>query len=153
MGTMSPDNCSLYFGGHIEVPNAYGPCGPGCDTGAACDNYGGGVPANAYPMLPGREGIDPVRVPADENFEPVPAGNPLHGELEMPTEEARNAPVHQPVRMASRPTATSGGYMAPRPANYRRETTPKAPPAVPAPARSNYSIEGGLIGPVGYDVE
>ena len=38
METVSPNNCQLYFGGHLEIP-ACGPCAPGIYDGAGC--YGG----------------------------------------------------------------------------------------------------------------
>ncbi len=154
MGSMSPDNCTLYFGGHLEVPNAYGPCGPGCDGGADCNGCNsGGTPIGNYQMLPGVDRGSPIHAPPSESYEPTPAATPLHGELQMPTVEARTAPVQPSIRQAARPTDIPGGYMAPRTANYRRESAGNAPPKVPSPARSGYSIEGGLIGPIGYDVD
>ncbi len=160
MGTMSPDNCSLYFGGHIEVPNAYGPCAPGCNDGAGCDpcNGGVGVPAGGYHMVPNMSPADELMQPMDappyeQGQEAVPSGEPIHGELNMPIDEARAVPATKPIRQAARATDWSGGYMGPRDANYRRNPTQSAPPSVPAATKSDYSVEGGLIGPVGYDVE
>ena len=51
MGSMSPSNCQLYFGGQIEVPNAYGPCGPGCQNGQGPCN-GCETATGAYPSYP-----------------------------------------------------------------------------------------------------
>jgi pilus assembly protein CpaC len=171
MGTMSPSNCELMVGGHIEVPNAYGPCASGCDscnTGMNCDCGPGSLPAPGYGSMGGAAPMGDMHVPAgmpqQDGYESVPAGTPTPaplqpGNLQMPDTGARTMPQGRPViQQASRPTATPGGsipggYGAPRTANYRRATTQSAPPTVATPPRSGSAAQGGLIGPVGYDVE
>lgn len=161
MGTMSPSNCELYFGGHLEVPNAYGPCGSGCEGGAGCDgcNQGSasmGQPMQHYPLSPTeapQSGLQMMPLQGgqpQEAYEALPMTEPTHGQLQMPDTGANRAPVGPELREAMR---TSDGYGVPRTGNFHRAVTQTAPPNVPSPQRSNYSIEGGLIGPVGYDVE
>lgn len=139
MSTMSPDNCSLYFGGHLEVPNAYGPCGPGCEYGAGCDSCNGGVHGGEMMM-------GPESMPYEQQYEPVPAGEPIHGELHMPEMGASSGKSSTQIRQAMRSGDAAPGYAAARSPDYRRAPSQSAPPAVPAAG-------GGLIGPVGYDVE
>ncbi|MGI9455245.1 MAG: type II and III secretion system protein family protein [Aeoliella sp.] len=193
MGTMSPDNCTLYMGGHLEVPNAYGPCGPGCDGGAAgcdgcasggCDSCGAGVsPAGAYPT----DGIPvgpeiPQPIPAgeivpqgeavgrgmqlNENYTPLPVDGPIHGELRMPGGPPANggfgpnggaqyqqSRAGSPYRQAARAPIPGTGYDMQRPGDYRRGGPQSMPPSVPTAGGSGNAVGGGLIGPVGYDVE
>lgn len=140
MSTMSPDNCALYFGGHLEVPNAYGPCGPGdCNYGGGCDSCNGGMPAGGMMM-------SPETTPYEPHYEPVPAGEPVHGELHMPELGASSGKAGSELRQAMR-AGDGSGYGGTRSPDYRRATSQSAPPAVPAVSG------GGLIGPVGYDVE
>lgn len=163
MGSMSPDNCSLYWGGHIEVPNAYGPCAQGCQGGCgvdgSCTDGTFGLPAGDYngAMMPGGQMMAPEGVPYDESYEAVPSGAPTeaptHGELQMPNTGAHLPATGEQFRNATRPTDISGGYSTPRTANYRRAASSSAPPTVPVPSASDSASGGGLIGPVGYDVE
>lgn len=169
--SMSPDNCSLYFGGHLEVPNAYGHCGAngGCNNGscgvgvgyggAGCDGCNSTIPAGDYPQ-PYNAG-EPSFGPAssgleyNESYEPVPNqapasqtpmnAEPLHGELSMPEGSASFGPAGQ-FRQARLPNSASGGYSVPRQGEFRRAQTPSQPP-------TGGNVGGGLIGPVGYDVE
>ena len=170
MGSMSPDNCTLYFGGHLEVPNAYGPCGPGCEGcgncgpagcatggcdncgGAGCDSCGSGVMAvpadgfsqgsesgyNNVPTLPSSQ-FQEGGMPYQEGYGPSPEAEPIHGELQLPGGEL-GGPSAQ----------SSGRYEPQRTASYHRVPTQTAPPVGQG---SDYNANGGLIGPVGYDVE
>ncbi|WP_425399627.1 type II and III secretion system protein family protein [Aeoliella sp.] len=156
MGSMSPNNCQLYSGGHLEVPNAYGPCGQGCqggcNTGDGCMNGAVGVPGNyTTPVMPGEQIMTPEPMPYNESYESAPAEAPTHGELQMPNTGANVPAAGERVRRATRPGDLPGGYSTPRTANYRRAATPSVPPAVPSP--TDHAENGGLIGPVGYDVE
>ncbi|WP_442481637.1 pilus assembly protein N-terminal domain-containing protein [Aeoliella sp. SH292] len=173
MATMSPSSCELMIGGHIEVPNAYGPCASGCNSctpGMGCDCGPGSLPSPGYGSMGGSAPMGEMQAPAgmpyQEGYESVPAGTPTPapapsqpGNLMMPDTGARSTPQNRPViQQASRPTAPAdgygpGGYGAPRTANYRRATTQSAPPTVATPSGSGSSARGGLIGPVGYDVE
>ncbi|QDU54900.1 Type II secretion system protein D precursor [Aeoliella mucimassa] len=159
--TMSPSNHQLYCEGQIEVPNAYGPCGLDCG-GCGQEGCQGGYPSQgSYPMMgPGEQMVplqqgmpyeQPVPTPAGSpaiQYDNAPTSAPVHGELHMPDLGAAN----QSASRSSQAVA-SGAYANPRTANFRRVPTQSAPPSVPSPSRSDYSIEGGLIGPVGYDTE
>lgn len=158
MGSMSPDNCTLYWGGHLEVPNAYGPCAQGCqggcNTGADCNDGTFGQPGSySGSMLPGEQIMTPEPMPYGGESTPTPADAPMHGELRMPDTGALIPAGGDRLRKAALPGEIPGGYNTPRTANYRRAAGPSTPPAVPSPTSSDSAGSGGLIGPVGYDVE
>lgn len=173
--SMSPDNCSLYFGGNVEVPNAYGPCAENggcasgnCGTGAGygganCDGCTSGVPMDGYSQPYGT--AEPSFAPSpsgmeyNESYEATPEqypagpepveGEPIHGELNMP--EGSSAQSGYGIgpgqyRQAMRQSSVHGGYSTPHQGVYRRGDSTAQPPAGSAAG-------GGLIGPVGYDVE
>ena len=74
METVSPSNCQLYFGGHLEVPvngpcapGAYGQCGPGCQS---CGGSAGMQTApvdQSMPMQP-YDGSGQQNVSAQPNY-------------------------------------------------------------------------------------
>jgi pilus assembly protein CpaC len=67
-GTVSPDNCDLYCGGHVEVPVHHNPirgmtaCGEGCDCGGqgGCSGHCGGQTSVVTDgmMMPGGVGYE-----------------------------------------------------------------------------------------------
>jgi len=202
-GTMSPGSGALYCGGRLEVPNAYGPCGPegcgsqGCSSqgcsegdprcGNNLSNVGEGypsdnrptdfypgdavpsnaVPSNVIPVGPGNFGPENIPqgpafgegMPQNENLVPTPADGSIHGTLRMPHgAQLQQSRAGSPYRQAAQSPILSPGYAAQQPAEYRRaaEQTapPVGPPSVSPPSgRAGYAAEGGLIGPVGYEVE
>ncbi len=140
MESVSPSNCQLYFGGHLEVPSC-GPCGPdgNCGVGDGCYSAPVGLPAYASDGESGQvtesygeptEAETPSSLPAVPRLEtvPVPQELPDSSTMQQPELRLRNQMPSQfsrekiPYRNAQRQTA--GGT-----------TTP------------------GLIGPIGYDVE
>ncbi len=124
-GTMSPDNCELYFGGHIEVPNrcnqcaqcecvpthGHEPCCPGQPLGV--DRVKGHYSGHAYdgavhgPGDYGQPMMAPGAYPAGVDSEavgPVPTGPALPG-----------ATVAEPISVEVTPRGASPGPTAPRP--------------------------------------
>ena len=170
MGTQSPTNKELYCDGFLEVPRQCGPCatagaGYGPAGGCGCDQcqqgHGAVVPggpvyqgAPAEMMLMDQsQRVPQLAPPMEEHGGPV-YGPPVHGELRMPTLPSEQLPPGREAATRPQPQAAGTPSFASRPQpNYRRQTTPSAPPQVPQPRTSGYSIEQGLIGPIGYDVE
>ena len=181
MGTMSPDNCELYWGGHVEVPNMCNQCGPqGCvpthghEPCCPGDPWGSGCAPGgpAYGPTPYHEngpmhGPDAQLLPTPA--EAVPVGEPAHGELMLPPapqgaalprggqqQMSPSAP-----RMAQRPTnPPRSSHLAPhssqppaRPPQYVRNPSKPFNPTWGQPARPQATASDGLIGPVGYDAD
>jgi pilus assembly protein CpaC len=169
MGSMSPDNCELYWGGHVEVPNCCNQCGPhGCvpvhghepccpgdpwsSGGCAPDGPGYG-PYGTQAPIDGGPHPYPLPTPA----EPVPAGEPAHGELALPpAPQGAMLPRGGGQRVASgtprvaRRSTQSQPSMA-RPPQYVRNPSKPFNPTWGQPQRAQATASDGLIGPVGYD--
>jgi pilus assembly protein CpaC len=164
MGTISPNNRELYCGGHVEVPNPCNNCGqqgcvpmhghvPCCEQGAGnygCNQGAAGVHAGPMPadqMPVNQMTAEPQGAPMHIESAPgeiVPSGaEPMHGELNLPMPGPHDSGRAQPK-------ANSGpAYTASRQPSYQRHSAgPYKPPSAAAPA-----APGGLIGPVGYDLE
>ncbi len=168
METVSPNNCQLYFGGHLEVP-ACGACAPtGC--GQNCYNYYNNpqqgaacVATDGYPTPAQQYGDRPV------NAEPGYGGD-NYDSLSVPAESLQPS---TPVEPAWQPSAPGGNA---DPANNLPEDPSamqmSAPwlqarqPAysnLPIPQYQQYQNENqphpattstpGLMGPIGYDME
>jgi pilus assembly protein CpaC len=127
MSSRSPDDCELYWKGHIEVPSC-GPCAAGdCLWGG----QGGG------PM-----GIGPEPVPAPG---PANSGKPATGAA--PDGKSSSTTPRPSVRPGSSNLAypasvapgSAGPYNRPSPQNSRAAAAAKQP------------AEPSLIGPVGYE--
>ncbi|MEM8944675.1 MAG: pilus assembly protein N-terminal domain-containing protein [Planctomycetota bacterium] len=169
MESVSPSNCQLYWGGHLEVPAA-GPCGPmGYGDGAvyqpdmAAGAAGGaayisdGVPttmnAEPVPMNMGSQPLymnqssEPIAVPPSNEATPqLPLGEP-----DMGTGPAGVGTIPEP----------SASYQPQAPwLNVQNPGEVRNPhvgvgPTIPITAqrpRSGTSTPG-LMGPIGYDVE
>lgn len=102
METVSPNNCQLYFGGHLEVP-ACGPCAPnGCVMNCAnsynmtqpggyamtSDGGAGYAPANLPPL-----GAEPV--PVNQYGEQAPQQDYLPAYSDIPAPEEYQTPQPQ----------------------------------------------------------
>lgn len=168
MGTISPNNKELYCGGHIEVPNPCNNCGqqgcvsmhghvPCCEQGAGgCQGggcNGGSVQQGPLPadQMMGEPQPAPMHIESTPG-EAIPSplqGEPMHGELHLPMPGPYDSGAAQP-RMQGPPKVPAGpAYTASRQPSYQRASAgPYNPPSVAAPA-----APGGLIGPVGYDLE
>ena len=175
METVSPTNCQLYFGGHLEVPTC-GPCSPynypAC--GPQCGNCGNGsymcgdtscgsagctvAPQGSYDAM-GEEYVPQSTVyhnSAPVEVQPAP---PVMMEpakpLTQPSGPAMNLPA--PVVTPADPSARNGqpGWMVePQrnqiPVRFSRDNTQYRNSSSSV---SEHTATPGLIGPIGYDVE
>jgi pilus assembly protein CpaC len=125
----SPNDCDLYWKGHMEVPSC-GPC-------AAGDCLWGGEGSN-HMMGPGAEMV-PTPAPGANGAKP---GDPANGKSSSTTSRtpARTgfSNLAYPSSVAS---SSPGQYSRPRPQDPRSTAS-----------ASKQSAEPSLIGPVGYDV-
>jgi pilus assembly protein CpaC len=117
METVSPNNCQLYFGGHLEVP-ACGPCAPnGCVMNCA----------NSYNMT--QSGGYTITSDVGGNYVPAPA--PAMESQPMPTE---SAPVQEEANEEYLPAYSDipapEEYQAPQP-SVQPAVPPQSVPAVP----------------------
>ncbi|MEM9353877.1 MAG: pilus assembly protein N-terminal domain-containing protein [Planctomycetota bacterium] len=176
MESISPSNCDLYVGGHLEVP-APGPCGPGCAPGCYGKPYQQ-PPLNESAMGMGPQGgaAGPVMVTdgyaTPMELPPQPSagsGQPAMNQPQLsPSQGARPTIIEQEQLLPSGPsipdTVPSADPAASGPSPLTVPVVARAPQAggaswkphvgaVPtAPARRTTSTPG-LIGPIGYDVE
>lgn len=164
MESVSPTNCQLYFGGHLEVPSC-GPCGPGCYDNCGNDCYGGcNVASSPSPstMITDAVKSEPNRqlsnYPNTEVLKPVPAYEGLlqSGMAGVERSPRGSAYAAQPVTLGAQSGSGAGsidqqsqlGYKTPEqrsPENPQYRTSyqqSRSPTSTP-----------GLIGPIGYDVE
>lgn len=175
MGTVSPDNCELYWGGHVEVPNPCNQCGPnGCvpthghvpccpgdPWGSGCaPGYGGMAPPYGAGPMQYQGGGE--LLPAGE---PVKVGEPTHGKLVIPPAPhgayLPRGGISQPTqRTAQRqaralpPQLQSRQAQPPQPTRtpqYVRNPSKPFNPNWGQPTRPEATASDGLIGPVGYD--
>ncbi len=172
METVSPSNCQLYWGGHLEVP-ACGPCGPGacgaCNTGCeSCTTGGCSVSGAAYisDEVASQATISPIQAEPQPNF--IDTG--IDAEI-VPTPSLELTPQLPPVLQPNEPALGPGparvgtaeeptAYRASTPWNKEQIRNPlQAPishdnPYVPATAvrpRTGTNTPG-LMGPIGYDI-
>jgi pilus assembly protein CpaC len=127
MSSRSPDDCELYWKGHIEVPSC-GPC-------AAGDCLWGGEGGGQMRMGP----------------EAVPAPGPANGSKPVPAASSDGKSGSNAPQSSARPGSSNLAYpssMAPGsagPYNRPNAQNPRAAAAARQPA------EPSLIGPVGYE--
>ena len=178
MESVSPTNCQLYGGGHLEVPSC-GPCGPGCygDCGGNCygtcgNECSGGCnvpPSSSPPALVTDAVTSTPRLPRQntgfgETLEAVPA---YEGLLQSGTSAPNSGTVPGARVLAPRAQPASSGLQGssvapsagqqpqsqPRyqiPAQYSRENPYNGTSAQQPRSRTSTP---GLIGPIGYDLE
>ncbi len=167
METVSPTNCQLYGGGHLEVPSC-GPCGPAnfcgktrvCNRGGCYDgscssgnsSYGSGCSSSYSPEVYEGQPMTPQAAPMS-----APAIN------NYPGEEVTPVPAYQGLLQQNGGPAINSGAIGdpaakgplyqPRyqmPAAYARQAQQFRPTyQQPRPTTTT----PGLIGPVGYDTE
>ena len=164
MESVSPSNCQLYFGGHLEVP-ACGPCGPNacggdCGINGASYNTPAGMPVitsdstNSQIIEPETynapvEAITPTQIP-EVTEEVVPAQEAPILQKAIPNVEAPAlSPQQLPDPNAMR-QQQSPWLRSQVPAQFSREQLPSG--TVTRQATRPTSTPG-LIGPLGYDVE
>ncbi len=161
METVSPNNCQLYFGGHLEVP-ACGPCAPtGC--GLDCHNYYNNSNCPGACVVTDGYGPTPAN-PAESDYE---YRDPSFDSLDAPTEPLQPALPEEP---AVKPTAPAGNSTpgASLPADpsamYMPERRSQSKQFAPSnsqtpqyqsepPPRTATTSTPGLMGPIGYDME
>jgi pilus assembly protein CpaC len=182
METVSPNNCQLYFGGHLEVP-ACGPCAPNgcvmdCATsynvtqpgGYAMTTDGGSAYGPAPAMHPHSALPQPAVDSAPQEYLPAYSDIPAPEEYREPQGNEHSVPVQTvpaeppapPVQNAAPPIQTEpatdpAAIKFPSPWQQSRpvaEYSRQSPqtPALTQPIRSATSTPG-LIGPIGYDME
>ena len=163
METVSPTNCQLYWGGHLEVP-ACGPCAPYnyYGGGAGCQTcIEGGAPGGAAYVSDGEVmEVSPQSGSTETMGEPVPR-------LEV-TPQPEPLPANPPVEPALDPGTTNVGPTSSEPTV--RRSAPWTPNRTPEPLQIKFARDKpnvtpiaqrpkagtntpGLMGPIGYDVE
>lgn len=137
--TCSPDDCQLYWKGHLEVP-----CYPehGCPTDCLDGHPGAMIPHG--PLPPGAMPEEGRPIPALPPAEEVPAVPPPPPS----TSTSIPADIHPPV--TSRRGGSGDTSAAGPPSRYDRHSWSDGPSL----AGGNTAAETpGLIGPIGYDVK
>ena len=177
MESVSPTNCQLYFGGHLEVP-ACGPCGPGacvdcgvngaCYQGAGCQSgacQSGACDTGAYSTGDAAYISDavttPIEVPsgpfqvspAIQSAEPVMTPPVLEPAPQLDPAAGRvptppSPTAFQPTSSPWPPTGNAQGGPVQNPYVARQRVTPTATQQ----PRASTSTPG-LMGPIGYDVQ
>lgn len=135
MESVSPTNCQLYWGGHLEVPSC-GPCGPGACGGADCNNYntygngcstcnnGAGMPMSSS-MPTNSQMMAPAGMSAVVSDGGAPQLAPPQNGYSMETSEP--IPAYEGL-MQGAPTTPPPSMQQPR--SY---TQPVSQPQMPAP--------------------
>jgi pilus assembly protein CpaC len=179
MESVSPTNCQLYWGGHLEVP-ACGPCGPGCysncgDGGCYSGQCSSGYVSTNMPMsMPsGKSAVvsdssaSPMNMPmggtyGGESPEPVSAyegllqGGPSTSPPPSVQQPGRFAPVSQPAATGGQPVLADPSAQRDSQSRYQMPTqytreNPQYRTTYQMPQSTTSTP--GLIGPIGYDVE
>jgi pilus assembly protein CpaC len=174
--TTQPDNCDLYCGAKMEVPNHCNPirglsaCGEmDCNGCSTCNNCNSGR-GDAMPVITdgvdisGGVGYDDSELPAVEpSASPgdAPAGDPAELSLpaESPPDGARYVPSQPNYGAEYTPTMSNPQTTAPTPYSPPRQPVfmrNASRPNNPHHAAGNpqvRSAQNTLIGPVGYDVQ
>jgi pilus assembly protein CpaC len=169
METVSPSNCQLYFGGHLEVP-ACGPCAPGmcaepCGSGAQCWESDAGMQAVPTSSCIQQEfGSAPVQVLSQPDYQesvpleavPLPDSTPEQNQpeplLQPATPADGAAEDNTPDPTAVRQEAVWGcePVRSRMPAQYSRDNSHYRTSTRP---QTGATATPGLIGPIGYDME
>ena len=176
METVSPSNCQLYWGGHLEVPSC-GQCGPNScgGDGAGCQSCAGGscatgaayVSDGSFSPTPAAMQMGPVQVQPQPTYyntgeEPIRVPTPS---LEL---TPQISPTMQPGQPSLGPAPTNSGPSGEPTA--RSNSTPWSAQPAHNPLQTPYSRDEnavpataqrprtgtntpGLMGPIGYDVE
>jgi pilus assembly protein CpaC len=181
MHTVSPNDCDLYWRGHLEVPRCDGVCGP--------PPGGYGHPGH-HEVIPGGIGAEPNGAESAPSPKERAPSAPPGGAGAALSPSARRGFIANPVvrtEAPSPPARASQGQTAQSPSaagqtwssdpsrfDYLRERTAStplppsnpespynrspdqqtatAPAPAPSPSRSASGGPPGMIGPVGYDV-
>ena len=96
MNSHAPNDCELYWKGHLEVPN----CGPACENGGVTTTAVAPASYNGMPQYPGMNTVQPETVPL-----PSPAngssGNPQN--RYNPSRSDNPAPLSASMRPGNPP--------------------------------------------------
>jgi pilus assembly protein CpaC len=160
MESVSPNNCQLYWGGHLEVP-ACGPCGAvsGGDCGVSntgCSTCNGGGASGAAYISDGAGVPTPIQVgPAFgsqvEEVSPTPMNLPTPSPTQPSAPSLGVPSTSEPTaQQQSNPWAVAPTTRNGLPSGFSRD--PRQAPATTGTPRTATSTPG-LMGPVGYDVE
>ena len=154
MESVSPTNCQLYFGSHLEVPSC-GPCGPGCyggDCGYSSSGCAKASSSTSYVSDEPATGVNSatpsLALPMQNSYdgEPVEAIPSYEGLLQGGSSPAIGQGASgYPADM--RETQQPQYQMPPQ---YTREN-PQDRTSYQLPRTSTSTP--GLIGPIGYDME
>jgi len=88
MNTQVPNDCELYWKGHLEVPN----CSPACDNGGAATTAVAPASYNGAPQYPGMNTVQP---------ETVPLPSPANGSSENPQNRYNPPRTDNPVPVSA----------------------------------------------------
>ncbi len=174
MESVSPSNCQLYWGGHLEVP-ACGPCGPGgegaCGAGAnGCQTGDFGASYSTSEAAYISDGMTPSagvqQVPMEVGPQPSYL-EPMTEPLQTPTPNLEMGPQTVPEIPATQPAPGIGPL--PDPTAYQPSSpwsnvktqgviqNPYSPQGAQPPSTAQRPRVGtstpGLMGPIGYDVQ
>jgi len=155
METVSPSNCQLYFGGHLEVP-ACGPCGPnGCNVPYGVQGGCYGVPTEGSVIASDGSGeqIDaPAGVPIEaEGLTPLPNGSEgtVPADQSSPGAAGDSSAATQSIPDPGA-VKTQGPWSRNQvPAEFSRDNVSQS---ISRPKTATTTTPG-LIGPLGYDIE
>jgi pilus assembly protein CpaC len=163
MESVSPSNCQLYFGGHLEVPSCglcspYNACGnPDCQSCGNMDGMGYcGDGSLADPAMGESQNYESSGQGGATSIEPVPAESGMEGEPPVINEPYRNLPPAEPVGPGFTPTPSDPTtYRQPQRSGLSAEAATQQNPYVRTTATrpQTGTSTPGLIGPIGYDVE
>ncbi len=141
MESVSPSNCQLYFGGHLEVP-ASGPCGPGGCGGPSCYD-GAAAGCSSCNLASSGAAYASDAAPAPMILSEVSQEQPI----QMQTQPQPN---YLETGVLATPTMTLPTMTLPRTPEVARRN-PVVEPS--APQRRIGTSTPGLMGPIGYDIE
>jgi len=163
METVSPTNCQLYFGSHLEMP-APGICGPGMVGHGNCH------PHSHYGCPSRMQGSAYI---TDEGHRPMQHyGHPMHGQMingervysPAGGQPSYNSPRERMPEPVAEPNFPSTSTQDPNASNPGSHSSPSRLAERQNPV-NGYNPQGanqlfrrstttpGLIGPVGYDME
>lgn len=152
MGTVAPDDCSLYIGGKIEVPDPCSPCGNrGCGPQCVAGGFATAPPGMINGMGAGGMGHGPMMAPTMMPVPSAPAVEPAPADAEeVPTPEAPSADQDAASAGPSlgKFTKSPTPFRSNQQPAYVRQASRPYQPKTPAWAGGD-----ALIGPVGYDDE
>ncbi|MCH2114337.1 MAG: pilus assembly protein N-terminal domain-containing protein [Pirellulales bacterium] len=141
MESVSPSNCQLYLGGHLEVPTAdpcgSGGCGVGCQFCQGTYSAGGQTAAATYPISTdyGAHSVEML---------PIESGIQQGAPVEVIQPGVRGSVQFKQPKLQKQPSEPAGN------SGYPGQSLGADPTAS---WQAGATATPGLIGPIGYDVE